>query len=562
MTTLAITTTSPLPAATAGTAYSQQFAATGGTPPYQWSTATGSTLPAGLTLSSTGLLSGTPSASGTFSVTVTDSESPAAAVTESFTLPVIGSGNASLLSGNYAFEVSGFNASGAVVLGGSFHADGAGNLSSGVEDVTNSAGNTNQTFTGSYIIGADNRGTLVFSSLSGSPTYAFAIDATGAHGRLIEFDATGVRGSGRVEKQSVSVCTFNTISGEYAVGITGTATGLGGFTAGPVALAGRFTASPPGSAAGTGSIGNGEMDANAPGFTSYAQETVSGTYQTTSQTARCTATIFPASLPSMKFSAYPVSASEYFLVETDGAGTPFLTVGTLRQQIGYPFSSPAGEFTGASVAGLTGQFFSGSTYVPDQAIASLTVTGVSAFTFAGVENRAGTASTFSGTANFVNADTFGRVQTDIVNPVAPVFYMINQNEAFAVGTINDNPFFGVFEPQTGGPFTALALKSTFAVGSSSPAVNSAQDVSGVLTLDGIQTISGAEDQSTTSANNASLTLAGTYIINSTTGLGLLSFTSPPGISGAFYAATPSQFVLITTTAGDTNPVLVFGGNWQ
>ena len=300
-------------------------------------------------------------------MTVTDSESPAASVTKSFTLTVTGSGNAALLSGNYAFQLSGFNASGTVVLGGSFHADGAGNLTSGVEDVTDSAGNTNHTFSGSYIIGADNRGTLVFSSLSGSPTYAFAIDATGAHGRLIEFDASGVRGSGRIEKQTVSACAFNTISGEYAVGITGTATGLGGFTPGPVALAGRFTASPPASAAGIGSIGNGELDANAPGFTSFAQETVSGTYQTTSQTARCTATISPASLPSMTFSAYPISTSEYFLVETDvpSVNTPFLTVGTLRQQIGYPFSSPSGAFTGASVAGLTGQFFSGSTYVPD-----------------------------------------------------------------------------------------------------------------------------------------------------------------------------------------------------
>lgn len=568
VTSLAITTTSPLPAATAGTAYSQQFAASGGTPPYQWSVATGSALPTGLTLSSTGLLSGTPSASGTFSVTVTDSESPAASVTNSFTLTVTGSGNAALISGNYAFQLSGFNASGTVVLGGSFHADGAGNLTSGVEDVSSSAGHTNQTFTGSYIVGADNRGTLVFSSVSGSPTYAFAIDATGSHGRLIEFDTSGVRGSGRIEKQTVSACAFNTISGEYAVGITGNTFGLGGFTAGPVALAGRFTASPPGSASGVGSIGNGELDANAPGFTSYAQETISGTYQTTSQTARCTATISPASLPSMTFSAYPVSASEYFLVEAESgtgipnANTPFLTVGTLRQQIGYPFSSPAGAFTGASVAGLTGQFFSGSTYVPDLAIASLNVTGVTNFDFVGVENRAGTASTFSGTANFVNADTFGRVQTDITTPIAPVFYMINLNEAFAVGTINNNPFFGVFEPQSAGPFTALAIEGTFEFGSSAPAISSAENVSGILNLNGIQAVTGTQDQSTSSANNAAQTLTGIYTVNSTTGLGALSLTSPATLSGAFYSVTSTQFVMITTTSGDTNPVLIFGGNWQ
>ena len=66
---LSITTVSPLPAGTAGSAYSQTLAASGGTPPYSWSVTAG-TLPAGLTLSSAGVLSGTPSAAGTSNFTV------------------------------------------------------------------------------------------------------------------------------------------------------------------------------------------------------------------------------------------------------------------------------------------------------------------------------------------------------------------------------------------------------------------------------------------------------------------------------------------------------------
>ena len=68
---LTITTTSPLPAATVGTAYSLTFAATGGVTPYTW-TATG--LPAWLTLTSAGVLSGTPPTAVpvSFTVTVTD----------------------------------------------------------------------------------------------------------------------------------------------------------------------------------------------------------------------------------------------------------------------------------------------------------------------------------------------------------------------------------------------------------------------------------------------------------------------------------------------------------
>jgi hypothetical protein len=83
---LVITTTS-LPAATAGTPYSQQLRTTGGTGPYTW---TSGALPAGLTLSAGGLLSGTPTVPGTYSVTVTaaDGESPAQTVQQQTTLTV------------------------------------------------------------------------------------------------------------------------------------------------------------------------------------------------------------------------------------------------------------------------------------------------------------------------------------------------------------------------------------------------------------------------------------------------------------------------------------------
>jgi hypothetical protein len=73
---IAVTTTS-LPTATVGTSYSQQLRASGGVPPYKWK-ATAATLPPGLTVSKTGLLSGTPTTPGnyTITVTVTDKTSP------------------------------------------------------------------------------------------------------------------------------------------------------------------------------------------------------------------------------------------------------------------------------------------------------------------------------------------------------------------------------------------------------------------------------------------------------------------------------------------------------
>ena len=84
------TTFAAPPTAVVNTAYSYTLTATGGTTPYTWSVNTG-TLPAGLTLSSAGVLSGTPTATGssTFSVNVIDANNGVA--TTSITLVVTAS---------------------------------------------------------------------------------------------------------------------------------------------------------------------------------------------------------------------------------------------------------------------------------------------------------------------------------------------------------------------------------------------------------------------------------------------------------------------------------------
>ena len=88
--TLAVTTTS-LPNGTQGVAYSQTLAATGGTGAYTWQLTSG-TLPNGITLNaSTGLISGTPTASVNatpLTFKVTDSGSPAQTATANLTLTI------------------------------------------------------------------------------------------------------------------------------------------------------------------------------------------------------------------------------------------------------------------------------------------------------------------------------------------------------------------------------------------------------------------------------------------------------------------------------------------
>jgi hypothetical protein len=82
--------TASLPSGTSGTAYTARLAAAGGVAPYTWLVASGS-LPPGMTLNqSTGGLSGTPSAGGTFAfdARVTDAQAPADTATRTLSITI------------------------------------------------------------------------------------------------------------------------------------------------------------------------------------------------------------------------------------------------------------------------------------------------------------------------------------------------------------------------------------------------------------------------------------------------------------------------------------------
>jgi uncharacterized repeat protein (TIGR03803 family) len=84
-----ITTSPTLPNGQVSGSYSQTLAAADGTPPYTWTVTAGS-LPPGLSLSSAGVISGTPTQSGNYSFTIQalDSEVPAVTAAATFTLNV------------------------------------------------------------------------------------------------------------------------------------------------------------------------------------------------------------------------------------------------------------------------------------------------------------------------------------------------------------------------------------------------------------------------------------------------------------------------------------------
>ncbi|HEV8146451.1 MAG TPA: Ig domain-containing protein, partial [Bryobacteraceae bacterium] len=82
---LALTTTSPLPGGTVATAYSTTFVATGGTTPYSF---TASGVPLGLSLSTAGVLSGTPTTAGNYNLQVSVTDKNSTIVTKPYTLSI------------------------------------------------------------------------------------------------------------------------------------------------------------------------------------------------------------------------------------------------------------------------------------------------------------------------------------------------------------------------------------------------------------------------------------------------------------------------------------------
>src|SRR5262249_21288265 len=88
---LRITTTS-LPTATEGTQYSQQLSATGGVTPYTWTLNTDvGSIPPGLSLSSSGVISGVPTTPGAyrFGVIVFDNEEQQQSASATISMSVI-----------------------------------------------------------------------------------------------------------------------------------------------------------------------------------------------------------------------------------------------------------------------------------------------------------------------------------------------------------------------------------------------------------------------------------------------------------------------------------------
>ena len=467
--------------------------------------------------------------------------------------------NDAALNGNYAFTFTGVSGNGTTssVFGavGRFTADGAGNLTSG-ELVTNGAGagaTSPQPFTGTYSIGADNRGVMTLNFSGSSARLAFAMMANG-NAQFIEFDASGgagTIGSGTMEKADTTAYSTARITGDYAFGAAGFDNGNN-----RAAIEGRFTSN------GTGTLSNAAGDVNGYG-TDYPMTFTAANY-TVSNTATGRGTMrlaftFGGTPDTMNFVFYVVNSGKLFVMESDivTTATPLLN-GVVVQQ-----HTPTGGFTNASLNGnmvvtLTGHSACGSVSGVPKAVAGLlTTNGSGALSLTYDENFCSAPNSVTGAAGTYSVASNGRVPITI-GGYSLVAYLVNTNQIFLFVS-DSNVLFGTGEPQAAVSFTNSTVKGTYAGYATNPVSFKVVVFSGEFAADGASptgNTTGAEDIGAPSGPVSGAAFKATYSVSPspTNGRGTMAVTSGTGGNAIIYMISASKFVAVSQN--DPNPAIL------
>jgi uncharacterized repeat protein (TIGR01451 family) len=442
--------------------------------------------------------SSVPTVAGDLTPTITATSVDNSAATDNFTFTIgdgtCGTGNNSVLNGQYAFLVRGGGAIGGyTALIGSFTANGAGAITGGLLDGNSSLGLSPGLMItpagSSYTAGADDRVCLTLADTVGDVLTFRAgvgtlVGGVATEGRIIRFndnDGRRVRQSGILMKQTPPFATSQ-ISGNYALGLAGVdssgnrITGAGVFTANGAGTLSNFTADFDDGGTATGNLTGG-----------------TGTY-TVATTGRGTATTTTTVLGKTGTTnnvLYMVSSSEILFMSKDSllAGAS-ITSGQIKAQTG-PFLTTTLDNNdyGFYAAGL------GMNGGNDTVIGQATFTTNGNATLTSDENNNGTLGTEQVTAATFIIASNGR--TTISGSGAgmhpPILYLIDSNSAFIVGT-DPAVSFGFLEKQTAGSVSTTSISGTFFFGGDAPNTGSHYD-SGTAILDGAGGITGTDDSS-------------------------------------------------------------------
>jgi hypothetical protein len=526
---------------------------------------------------------GTISASGVYSppltppigqivtVTAAAEDSP----TSTATLNVTISGySTSSFQGQFAFSISGTNASGHFFRAGSFAVDGKGNLSNVLEDINSSSGATTTPIstTGTYALGADGRGSMKFNDGLTPANFQFVL-VNGTQLDFIGFDASGTA-TGQADAQDASTFTgapLSALNGAYVFDFAGVHGANG------VSQVGEFTAD------GAGNITDGSIDIDDGGTPSQ--------FQIFGSKTSCTPPPPPPPLP----------PSSTYSISSNGRGT--LTLHTLNASCAagpnftltfYVTTRGGAKFVGTDtvlqVAGFTSQ------QAPNAALDASALNGNFAFLLAGsgLGGTIATAGNFSAdgagclTANTGITDENVSGAVTLALPFLPLplsdsacpgdagKYTVSSNGrgtltfitagrthtfVFYLGPVGANTTAvlqetdsgiagdGNFTLQQSAAFTQASIQGNYAIDTSGASGANLQDSTGQLATDGKGAVtSGTLDTNTGGALATGQSVTGSYSTPAANGRAILTLNSG-ALNYAAYIVSPTQVYILGIKSG-------------
>ncbi len=465
------------------------------------------------------------------------------------------------LKGDYAFQFNGMTTGGGggstpFAAVGRFTSDGAGNLTSGLLD-TNGVGVPEKlidtAFTGTYSIGADNRGVMNLN-IPGGGKLAFVMMADGT-AKFVEIDASGGNGtvgSGSMEKADTTAYSTGKIFGDFAFGVAGF-----DLSNNRTAIAGRMTAN------GAGTFTSGAADANQSGTFTTLNVFASNYLVTDASRGRGMLNLPPLAggIPqNLNFVFYVVNSGKFFAMESDSPtpATPLLIGSFLQQQ------TPVGGFSNASLNGgmvmyLTGRVGSGcgnnTGAAPNVIAGLLTGNAAGALRLTYDQNCGGAATSVTALAGTSTVAGNGRTAIQLGGSYL-VAYLVNSNEAFFI-VPDSSVLFGFGDPQAATSFANSSLSGTYTGLATVPMTLGATIFSGEFTANGATptgAITGSEDIGAPGGAISGFSVSSSYTVSSTPTNGRGTFTGSVGGSSAIvYVVSPNKFVVIP--ASDPNPTI-------
>jgi hypothetical protein len=509
--------------ANADTSWGANIVVIGGESPFAWTLSSG-TLPAGITLgtstTATGSLSGTPTATGTYSFQIKATDKQSRAATVDLTL-VVNAKAACLLSGRYALLYSGFDAQKAQTRAASLLVADDGTVS-GVMDTRSASDRVAaESLTGTCTTRTANNGTLTLTgSTSGKLVFDYAMRTSLAQGRVqLTSGGSTDSGSGLIARQDATAFDLAQLPLAAAFGVIGADSDDSS-----MGLAGSFERD------AAGNLTSGRADAN--GTPALDAAPLSGLMGAPDAAGRGTLALSAGS-KSYSFVYYVVDASRLLLVNMDAAADAQRLAGFLTPR------ATSFDATALAAPGILSLWGAGTGIEPIAVLAlgRLSNASTGALTLdlrLDTANKATALADVAITGASYTVDSDGRATLGFTSSGAArsfALYLDGAANGYVVEKNSASGSAGLLEAQTGGPFSNT-LPGLYVMGTQYP-----QSL-GPITLAPLLSFSGG----VLSGNY----VAGYYALDSATGrgVGTLSISGIGDSSMALYVVRPDRVVML------------------